>query len=108
MIIALVVLSAFALGEEPPEGFTALFNGKNLDGWYGHGTDDPRKLWAMSPEELEAHKEKTRFDIARHWRAEDGVRLLEAQRENGPLPGEAEILWLLPAKCDQPFRPMKF
>lgn len=79
MIIGLLFLTAIALGEEPPDGFTALFNGKNLDGWYGHGTEDPRKLWAMSPEELEAHKEKTRDDIARHWRVEDGVLVNDGQ-----------------------------
>ncbi len=57
----------------PPEGFTALFNGKDLEGWFGHGTKDPRTLWKMSAEELEAHKAKTREDIAKHWRVEDGV-----------------------------------
>ena len=36
----------------PPEGFEALFNGKDLKGWFGHGTKDPRTLWKMSPEEL--------------------------------------------------------
>jgi hypothetical protein len=73
VIIGLLLLAVFALGEEPPEGFTALFNGKDLDGFYGHGTEDPRKLWALSPEALEAHKEKTREDLAKHWRVEDGV-----------------------------------
>ncbi len=58
---------------DPPEGFVALFNGKNLEGWYGHGTKDPRALWAMSKEDLEKHKEKTREDIRRHWSVKDGV-----------------------------------
>ncbi len=57
----------------PPAGFAALFNGKNLDGWFGRKTQDPRKLLAMSPDELKKHKEKTRADIRRHWRVEDGV-----------------------------------
>ena len=26
----------------PPEGFTALFNGKDLSGWWGLTTEDPR------------------------------------------------------------------
>ncbi|MBN1442420.1 MAG: DUF1080 domain-containing protein, partial [Planctomycetes bacterium] len=56
----------------PPEGFIALFNGKDLDGWYGHGTEDPRKLWAMSAEDLEKHKEKTREDVRKHWTVEKG------------------------------------
>lgn len=57
---------------QPPEGFTALFNGKDLQGWFGHGTEDPRKLWAMSPEELAAHHEKTLEDVEQHWSVDDG------------------------------------
>ncbi len=56
----------------PPKGFTALFNGKDLDGWFGHGTKDPRTLWKMSKDELEAHKKKTREDINKHWSVENG------------------------------------
>lgn len=54
------------------EGFTALFNGKNLDGWYGHATKDPQTLWDMTPEELKAHKAETRKDILQHWTVENG------------------------------------
>lgn len=55
-----------------PAGYVALFNGKNLDGWYGHGTQDPRVLWEMSPEEFEAHKDSTRDNVRQHWRVENG------------------------------------
>lgn len=58
---------------KPPKGFTALFNGKDLKGWFGHGTKDPRTLWKMNPKQLEAHKEKTRENIRKHWRVENGV-----------------------------------
>lgn len=57
---------------EAPEGFVALFDGESLDGWFGHGTEDPRVLWSMHPDSLEAHKEATREDIRRHWSVEDG------------------------------------
>lgn len=57
----------------PPQGFVALFNGTNLDGWFGHETQDPRTLWAMTPDALAAHKEKTRTDLRAHWRVADGV-----------------------------------
>src|ERR1044071_3663038 len=30
----------------PPPGFTALFNGKDLTGWWGAETEDPRKYMA--------------------------------------------------------------
>lgn len=56
----------------PPEGFTALFNGKDLSGWFGHGTEDPRKLWAMSEDELAAHQKKTLEDVNKHWSVKDG------------------------------------
>ena len=56
----------------PPEGFEALFNGTDLDGWFGHGTEDPRMLWEMDIDALEAHKEHTRIDIRNHWRVENG------------------------------------
>ena len=56
----------------PPEGFEALFNGKDLNGWFGHGTKDPRTLWKMSPEELKKHQEETLKDINAHWSVMDG------------------------------------
>jgi len=56
----------------PPEGFTALFNGNDLEGWFGHGTEDPRVLWDMSKSELESHKRNTREDIRLHWSVESG------------------------------------
>ena len=56
----------------PPEGFKALFNGKDLKGWFGHGTKDPRTLWKMSPEELKKHQEETLKDIYAHWSVKDG------------------------------------
>ncbi|MEM7385440.1 MAG: DUF1080 domain-containing protein [Verrucomicrobiota bacterium] len=57
----------------PPAGFKPLFNGKDLDGWFGHGTKDPRTLWAMSDDELKAHQEKTMEDVNKHWSVKDGV-----------------------------------
>ena len=43
----------------PPEGFTALFNGKDLSGFYGWGTRDPRDLEKMSADEQAAYKERS-------------------------------------------------
>ena len=39
---------------EPPAGFVAIFNGKDLKGWHGYDTKDPRKFQAMSAEEQAA------------------------------------------------------
>ncbi len=71
-LLALVATAKSGPLKDPPEGFTALFNGKDFSGWFGHGTQDPRVLWKMSPEQLAAHKKKTLEDINKHWRVEDG------------------------------------
>ena len=73
--VALLVVSRMAAGGEagqPPEGFTALFNGKDLTGWHGMRHMDPRKLAAMSPEERAQFREKSLPDVQKHWRAENG------------------------------------
>ncbi len=56
---------------QPPKGFTALFNGKDLKGWRGGGTFDHRKLLAMTPE--------ARAEQIKKWTAADQKgSLLEA------------------------------
>ena len=48
---ALLAMPAFAQVKQPPKGFTALFNGKDLAGWRGGSTFDHRKLLAMTEEQ---------------------------------------------------------
>jgi len=55
----------------PPEGFTALFNGKDLTGWRGGNTFDPAKLAAMTPEARAAQIEKWTASMKEHWRLEN-------------------------------------
>ncbi len=43
----------------PPKGFTALFNGNDLSGWYGWGTQDPNDLWSKSPEDQAKYKKES-------------------------------------------------
>src|SRR6478752_5735017 len=50
---------------EPPPGFTAIFNGKDLTGWWGLEHFDPRKL---SAEKRAANQ----ADFTKHWRVENG------------------------------------
>lgn len=57
---------------EPPQGFMALFNGKDLSGWRGQPHFDPRKLDAMSDEERAAQVEAWTKDAAEHWSVENG------------------------------------
>src|SRR5688500_12821323 len=58
-LLALAALPAFAENNTPPAGFTALFNGKDLSGWYGWGTKDPTELAKMTPVERAAYKKKS-------------------------------------------------
>jgi hypothetical protein len=55
---------------EPPPGFTALFNGKNLDGW--HGLIDIKKRGTLNPEQLAAEQKKA-DELLSHWTVVDGV-----------------------------------
>lgn len=55
---------------KPPKGFKALFNGENLDGWWGLKTEDPAKWMALSEEDFKAKKEASIKDIHEHWTVE--------------------------------------
>jgi hypothetical protein len=57
---------------DPPAGFQALFNGRDLSGWHGMDTFDPRKLAAMSDQEREQKIATLTEDAKKHWRVEDG------------------------------------
>jgi hypothetical protein len=70
---ALVLASAQPLAAaDPPSGFTALFNGKDLTGWHGLPHTDPKELAAMTPEQRAAKREKDAAAFAQHWRVENG------------------------------------
>ena len=56
----------------PPEGFTALFNGKDLTGWKGL-VGSPKTRPTMSPEELAAKQAEADKTAREHWKVEDGV-----------------------------------
>lgn len=94
-IVVLGIVSSVLLGNHipwclsqeinPPPGFTALFNGKDLSGWYGWSTRDPNELWSMTPEQqakyknesihgelLDAKGKPTNEHILAHWRVENG------------------------------------
>lgn len=66
--------SAIATAQDagtPPAGFTALFNGKDLTGWRGGSTFDPRKLESMTEEQRTAQINKWTGTMREHWRAEN-------------------------------------
>ena len=59
----------------PPEGFTALFNGKNLDGWKGllkPPLDNPIKRAELTPEKRAESQNEADENIRAHWKVENG------------------------------------
>lgn len=77
LLSALVAFSslAFAADNEPPQGFTALFNGKDLSGWRGGDTFDPAKLAAMDEAKRTEQLTKWTEDMKKHWKVEGGLLL---------------------------------
>ena len=80
--VALVAVSVFSFASTqsaqagaPPEGFTALFNEKDLSGWWGLKTEDPVKWKALSADKLAEKKAASLKDIAQHWSV-DGEELV--------------------------------
>lgn len=53
----------------PPEGFRAIFNGKDLSGWHGL---NPHSVAKLEGEKKEAALKKMRDEFAAHWRVENG------------------------------------
>src|SRR5262245_696485 len=75
MSTMLLFVAGIGLAQEnnqPPAGFTALFNGKDLAGWYGLEHFDPRKLWAMSEEERQQKRSGGLDDFKKHLTVENG------------------------------------
>ena len=57
---------------KPPSGFVSLFNGENLDGWWGAKTEDPDKWMSLSTDEFQKKWEASQIDIHKHWSVENG------------------------------------
>jgi Domain of Unknown Function (DUF1080) len=64
---------------QPPDGFTALFNGRDLSGWYGLEHFDPRTLRAMSDDERAARRRANEESFRAHWRVEHGELVNDGQ-----------------------------
>ncbi len=57
---------------QPPPGFVALFNGKDLTGWKGLVANPPKRA-QMSPDELAKAQARADEEMRAHWTVEDGV-----------------------------------
>jgi hypothetical protein len=76
------VLLAPVRGQEnnrPPEGFTSLFNGRDIQNWTGNTTRDPREIAALSPSERATWDATMKQGISEHWRVDDGDLVSDGQ-----------------------------
>lgn len=75
--VGLLILNSFALiavaaDNDPPPGFRALFNGKDLAGWHGQKGEDPLKYLTLSKEEQASFRQKSLEDVNQHWTVQNG------------------------------------
>jgi hypothetical protein len=93
VMLAVVVglVSVVAMGQEkaakdntPPEGFMALFNGKDLEGWKGlldpkKKLDNPFNAAKLSPEERAKAQAEADENMRAHWKVEDGALVFDGK-----------------------------
>jgi len=73
--VALLLLAhatARAADNTPPEGFLALFNGRDLEGWKGL-VMNPKDRAKLTPEQLADLQKAADEKMRAHWRVEGGV-----------------------------------
>lgn len=58
---------------EPPEGAVALFNGKNLDGWWGWGTKHYKHFAELDDEAFAKLRKDSMENVNKHWSVKDGI-----------------------------------
>ena len=82
LVLGLAVTEARAAEDNtPPEGFVALFNGKDLEGWKGL-VADPEKRAKMSADELAENQKAADDKMHAHWKVIDGVIVFDGKGEN--------------------------
>jgi hypothetical protein len=72
----------------PPEGFTALFNGKDLTNWKGllkPPLDNPANRAKASKEELARAQIEADENMRKHWKVEDGAIVFDGRDEGRSL-----------------------
>jgi len=72
---------AIGADNTPPEGFVALFNGRNLDGWKGLVADPPKRA-KMTTAELAAAQAKADERMRDHWKAADGALVFDGKGDS--------------------------
>lgn len=68
-LLTLFTVMTRAADPKPPAGFKALFNGRDLDGWFGWNPHGSAKL---KDEKLAANLKKQREEFSKHWTIDKG------------------------------------
>ncbi len=107
-LVCLVLAAANAPADEkkdnsPPEGFTALFNGKDLTNWQGL-VELPQRA-KLNPDELAEKQKAANEKYLPHWKVEDGALVydgkgqsLQTAKDYGNF--ELYVDWKIPPKGD--------
>jgi hypothetical protein len=91
---------------QPPEGFKALFNGKDLTGWKGLvGDGNPYKRRELTPEALATAQAKGDESAKAHWSVADGSLVFDGKGQSlctDKAYGDFDFYvdWKIPAKAD--------
>ncbi len=67
----LIFILSFSISNGQPSGFRSLFNGQDLTGWWGLGTENPSSWINLSAQELTKKRKDSLADIKKHWRVEN-------------------------------------
>ena len=81
-LLAMTVAAQAQTLNQPPEGFTALFNGKDLTGWKGllkGPYDNPDKRAALEPDKLDELQKEANDNMRAHWKVVDGVLVFDGK-----------------------------
>jgi 3-keto-disaccharide hydrolase len=76
-----LVASASAADNTPPEGFVALFNGRDLSGWKGLVASPPKRA-QMTSDELAKAQQTADESMRAHWKAVDGVLVFDGKGQS--------------------------
>ncbi len=72
LALAVLAPSVDAADNTPPEGFVALFNGRDLSGWKGLVRNPPERA-KLAPDELAKLQRAADEKMREHWSAKDGA-----------------------------------
>ncbi len=108
VVVLFTAHCARAADNTPPEGFKALFNGKDLNGWKGllaAPYDNPSKRAQISPDVVADAQRQADEDMQKHWKVENGAlvfdgkgRSLATAKDYGDF--EMYVDWKILAKGD--------